>query len=134
VKIPSVLGITLTIGGSLLPWQQEGDFISYSTNGIRVSPVIEDNGGFVIILLSIVILMLLLRPFVPEVKSTVWSILVGAALVLDSALHVGSILVHRMGSGGVVGSPTIGIGLIMVCCGSILLLATARHSHLNQLL
>ncbi len=116
-----------------MPWQQEGDFVPHWTNGIRLFPGIEDNGGFLIILLSIVMLLLMFRPIAREAKSPIWSMLVGAVLIIDFALHMATILVDHTRSGGVLGSPTIGIGLITVSCGSILLLAAAWFSHLRQL-
>jgi hypothetical protein len=128
-----IVGAILTFAGSFLPWQQQGDLISYLTNGISVFPPIQDNGGFLIVLLSMVMILLVFRPFAFIDKPTLWSIVVGVALVLDSVFHIGNLLVIRMNAGGVFGAPTIQIGLVMVSLGSILLLIAASLYHLRQL-
>jgi hypothetical protein len=45
--------------------------------------------------------------------------------VLVSAFQVGGLLIERANASGVIGAPSIEIGLLMVSAGSILLLLTS---------
>lgn len=132
VKNLFIAGAILTIGGSFLPWRQEGDFISYWTYGISVIPAFKDHGGFLIVLLTLVMVMLIFRPFDFIDKPTHWSIAFGAGLVVDSIFLIGKVLVDHMNFHGVFGVPAIMIGLVTVCLGSILLLVGASINHLRS--
>jgi hypothetical protein len=120
-----LVGAILTIGGSFLPWKQEGDFIPYTTPGIRIFPVMQDNGGMLILLLSIAAMVRAFWAFTFIYRSTVWNILVAAALVVDAAYQIGTLLVQSMNYGSILGAPSIQIGLIMVAIGAIIILAVA---------
>jgi hypothetical protein len=124
-KAMFIVGAILTITGSFLPWQQAGDFVSYWTYGIQVSPSIKDNGGLLIVLLSGIMLMLILRPTGFIEKPAAWAVPLNAALVLISAFQVGRLLIERANASGVIGAPSIEIGLLMVSAGSILLLVAS---------
>lgn len=125
VKTLFIMGTILTLAGSFLPWRREGDFISYWTYGIRIYPVLRDSGGLLIVLLTIIVIMLVLRP--PDFigKPLFWVILLSLVLVFDSAFHIGKLLIDRTNAIGVIGAPAIQIGLVMVSIGSILLLLSA---------
>ncbi len=125
VKTLFIMGAILTLAGSFLPWRREGDFISYWTYGIRIYPVLRDSGGLLIVLLTIIVIMLVLRP--PDFigKPLFWVILLSLVLVFDSAFHIGKLLIDRTNAIGVIGASAIQIGLVMVSIGSILLLLSA---------
>jgi hypothetical protein len=129
MRISFIVGTIFTIGGSFLPWRQEGDYISYYYPGIRIYPSIHDYGGFMIVLLSIAIIVLAFRPpdFIGE--PSIWSIVAGMGLVIASAFHIIKLMVIRADMAGVFGAPDIEIGLIMVFIGSMVLLSIAVVQH-----
>ena len=122
LKTTFIIGAALAFVGSFLPWRREGDFISYWTYGIRFSPSIKDNGGFLIILLTLLVIILVFRP--PDFigKPSVWSILLSIALAADAVFRVCELVINRINVDGVVGAPVIQIGLVMVFIGSMFLL------------
>jgi hypothetical protein len=130
-KAMFIFGASLTIGGSFLPWRQAGDFVSYWTYGIQVSPSMQDNGGLLVVLLSIITLMLILRPFGFVERPAAWAISMSAALMLVSAFQVGRLLIERANASGVIGAPAIQVGLLMVSSGSILLLVASVAFYLR---
>ena len=132
VKISLLCGFVATLLGSFLPWQREGDFVSYLTYGIRIFPVVEDNGGILIALLSLSVLMLILQPLKLIEKPLAWSIVSSLALVLVSTFHVIKLLIDRENAIGVIGAPTIEAGLVLVFIGSILLLFASLSHYINQ--
>jgi len=127
-----MVGASLTIAGSFLPWWQAGDFVSYWTYGIQVSPSVQDNGGLLVVLLSSVLLMLIFRPFGFIEKPAAWAIPASAALVLASAFQVGRLLIERTNASGVIGAPSIEVGLLMVSAGSILLLVISVAHYFRR--
>jgi hypothetical protein len=132
VKTSFIVGIVLILAGSFLPWERGGDFISYWVYGIRIYPSIEDNGGFLIVLLSLIVSMLVFRPFDFIEKPIIWSVVLSVALVLDSIFLVGKLLISRANANGIIGAPTIQIGLTMVSIGSIFLLFSAVLYYLKS--
>lgn len=76
------IGASLAILGSFLPWEVAGDFVSSWTYGIRVFPVVRDSGGFLIVSLTLIFVLLTLRP--PNfIKNTIlWKFIVSALLQL----------------------------------------------------
>lgn len=129
LRISFILGLFLALIGSFLPWQREGDFISYWTYGIRIYPSLEDNGGVLIVILTLAIILLTVRPIDFIVKPVVWNIMLSSVLVLVSIFHLGSLFFDQAKWSGFVGAPVIQIGLIMVIIGSILLLFTTLASY-----
>jgi hypothetical protein len=120
-----LLGSLLVIVGSFLPWEIEGDFISTWRYGVQFFPVFADNGGILVLLLSIFIIGLVFRSE-GFIKSPAKGVLISAiALFIVFAYHIADWLVRRIASYGMVGAPSITIGLYLVGIGSILLLATA---------
>jgi len=132
-KAMFMAGAILTIAGSFLPWRQAGDFVSYWTYGIQVSPSMQDNGGLLVVLLSSIVFMLIFRSFGFIGKSAVWAILASTALVLVVAFQVGGLLIERANARGVIGAPSIEVGLWMVSGGSILLLLTSVAHYFRRL-
>jgi hypothetical protein len=112
-----VSGILLLIVGSFLPWQSEGDFIIYWTPGIRIIPRFQDNGGAVILLLAIFILLFMYR-LPPELRLLIPSLFLSIILVLLPVYHFIQILLRRGLMEGVVGAPSVEIGLYIVLVGS----------------
>jgi hypothetical protein len=132
VKTLFLIGAVFTLVGSFVPWQQQGDLVSWWTYGIRIYPSIEDNGGFLIVLMSIIVVMLIFHPPAFIEKPLLWSIVLSVALILDSVFHIGKLYISRGDVTMVVGAPTIQIGLIMVCIGSTLLLFTSMLSFFKS--
>lgn len=132
-KISIIGGAFLTILGSFLPWEREGDFISYLTYGLHIFPTLKDNGGLIIVLLSLSVLMLIFRPPKFIEKPLILSIVASLTLVLVCAFHITKLLISHANAAGVIGTPTIEIGLIMVSIGSILYLFAAVACYLKNL-
>jgi hypothetical protein len=131
-KLLLIFGIILTLLGSFLPWRREGDFVSYWTYGIRVYPTLKDNGGLLIVLLTLIMIILAFLRLTFVEKPLVWSILVSLVLVFDSAFHIGKLLIARTSAAGAIGAPTIQIGLVMVSIGSLLLLFSGGISFFKS--
>ncbi len=126
---PFVLGLALTAVGSFLPWQAEGDFLNTWTLGVRVFPSFQDNGGLVVLLVSSVVALLSFRAPSFIEKPERWIVALSAMLTLDAILHVVSWLIALSKVIGIVGAPSIEIGLIMVCIGSVMLLVTSLWQY-----
>jgi hypothetical protein len=107
----------------------EGDLISYWTPGIRIYPIIKDHGGFLIVLLSLAIIVLVFRPNKFIKNPLIWSIVLGFALVLDTVYQIGKLSLNHAEARGEIGAPMIQIGLIMVSIGSILLFITSVSNY-----
>jgi hypothetical protein len=119
-----ILSPILIILGSFLPWRQEGDLISYWTPGLRILPSIRDDGGFFLIILSILILMLVLKPPTFIRNPIFISILLSIALLIVTGYHVCKIIIDHISAHTAIGAPVIEIGLIMVIIGALLDLIT----------
>ncbi len=126
IKSSFIIGLILTILGCFLPWRQEGDFISYYTLGLRLFPYTENNGGFVVLLICSALIVLIFCPPVFITKPNTWVISLSALLTLISTFHIGKVLINNLNSSGIIGAPTIQIGLMIVFFGSILMLITAN--------
>lgn len=97
-------------------------------------PGLKDNGGFLVVILTLLVTAIVLRsPNIGE-KQLVWSILISLTLVIDSIFHIYKLIISRANAGGVIGSPVIQIGLVMVFIGSILLLLSTSVKYLKPLL
>jgi|WetSurSiteA1Bulk_404760.scaffolds.fasta_scaffold173853_1 hypothetical protein len=112
-----LIGIIFTILGSFSPWREQGDFISYWTYGIRLFPRIEDNGGLLIVILSI--LQIVIKHLQDNISKRIfWSITIGVFLLLISIYHIMVLIMDRHKASGIIGAPIISIGLIMILIGS----------------
>lgn len=134
IKTSFTIGLVLTTLGSFLPWQEEGDFHHFWTFGIRIFPSVEDNGGLIVLLLSIALAMLIFKPPIFIEKPQRWTIALSIILILDSIFHITSWIIDLSQKIGRVGAPSIHIGLIMVFLGSVTLLITSllqyrKYSH-----
>jgi hypothetical protein len=131
VKISYIIGLILIILGSFLPWYGEGDFIFYLTYGVRIFPSVKDNGGLLIVLLSVIVLLLNFKPPSFIRKPLIWSNVFSFAVVIISVTHIIEIITSPY-SGGL-SAPVIQIGLIMVAIGSVILLSMSlicyRHAE-----
>jgi hypothetical protein len=133
IKTLFTIGAVLILGGCFLPWRREGDFVSYWTYGIRINPGFKDSGGLLIMALTVIVIILFFRP--PDFirKPYIWGILLSLALVFDSAFHIGKLLLDRANAIGVIGAPSIQIGLVMVSIGSIVLLISSIINYFRWL-
>lgn len=130
VKKLFTIGAVLTLTGSFLPWEIQGDFFTYLTFGIRVdpsTPSIVDNGGVLIVVLSLIVIMLIFRPPKFIGKPLIWSAVLSLALVLVSVFHIGKLVIIHANAGGIMGAPQIDIGLEMVFVGSVILLTATIY-------
>jgi hypothetical protein len=125
IKTSFTIGLVLLSLGCFLPWQVEGDFLSFWTFGIRIFPSFEDNGGFLILLIAIVLVVLIFKPPVFIEKPERWIIAISIVLTLDSIFHIVKWIINLSKKIGIVGAPSIQIGLFMVFIGSITLLITS---------
>ena len=119
-----LLGAALVIVGTFLPWGIEGDFISTWRYGIQFFPVFSDNGGSLVFLISMLIIGLVFRSEGFVKHPAKWAFISSLTLFIVFVYHIVNWFVRRVASNGVIGAPSIEIGLIMVGIGSILILAT----------
>jgi hypothetical protein len=119
-----LLGAVLVIVGTFLPWEIEGDFISTWRYGIQFFPVFSDNGGILVLLISVFIIWLIFRSKGFVKYPDKWVFTSSIALFLISAYHIVDWLFRRISANGVIGAPAIRTGLILVGIGSILILVT----------
>jgi hypothetical protein len=135
-----VIGAALNIVGSFLPWVRSGDFLSVWTPGIsiywmpavRLYPSVIDNGGFLIVTLSVAIICLAFYVSSLPEQSTI-RVILGVVLVLASSFQIARWLVSRIMANGEIGAPTPQIGLVMALLGSLLLLSAAWLQHRNAI-
>jgi hypothetical protein len=125
VKILAHFGTFLAIIGSLLPWEQGGDFLPYWIYGIRLYPYIHDYGGAIVILLALTISMLTSRPPKWVGNPKLLTLFISVFLAGSAVFFVGRWAFHRVEAAGIIGAPVIQIGLIVVVSGSALLLLSA---------
>jgi hypothetical protein len=135
LKTLEFIGASLTIVGSLFPWERAGDFLSYDLIGVRVDfanfeywitgihefPV-YDNSGLLVILLTSVIILLASQPPRFIRNPSLWKLIISALLMGSSLFIVSRWLFHRYEYGDVIGKPTLMLRLICIVLGSALLL------------
>ena len=136
------IGASLTIVGSLLPWERAGDFLSDDLVGVRVDfanfkywmtgihefPV-YDNGGMLVLLLTSAIILLTLQPPGFIRNPSLWKLIISVLLMSSSIFFVTRWLIHGYEYGAAPGKPTLMIGLICIVLGSALLLWRAIVTH-----
>jgi hypothetical protein len=131
-KLLLVLGATLAIVGSFLPWVVAGDFVSYQHAGlaVRFDPLFlfYDNGGLLIVLLSIVVIgIVLCRPFRRQK-----AVILISALCLVAAVAYQWIDLAIANSAGYIGAPEPLIGFGAIALGAILALVAAVLNYRNR--
>jgi len=131
-KFLFLLGVVLTILGSFLPWEQGGDFVPYWRSGIQVYPGFVDNGGVIIVSLSLVLLGLVYR--LPNFinKPHLWFMGFTMALALISIYDITDIVRRRTELHNVFWAPTVDYGLKMVALGSLCLLVAGLLNYRTQ--
>lgn len=130
-KILFIISSIFILIGSFLPWRREGDFVSYWTRGIQIYPSVKDNGGLLLVLLTLLVIVLMFRPLQFLGSRSNWILLLAIIVVIDASFHMGKLLLDRRNAIGFVGAPAIQIGLIMVVVGSLLLLVSAAMHYLK---
>lgn len=83
-----LLGAVLVILGTFLPWEIEGDFLSYWRYGIQILPVFADHGGILVLLFSILIMWLVFRSEDFVNYPTKWVLTSAIVLFIISAYHI----------------------------------------------
>ena len=127
-----IVGLLFSFCGSFLPWQHGGDFLPYWRMGIRFYPNFEDNGGVLIVLLSIIIAYQYFCYPVFSKHSIKWLVLSCVVMAALSFFHFFYWFETFIRERGMVGVPLIQAGLIMVIIGSSILLLSARSLSRNQ--
>jgi hypothetical protein len=125
-----LIGAIICIVGSFLPWEERSGFVSYWRKGIRVEwgwanggiiyPIFIDEGGLLIALLCIsVIVVIIYKPgFI--VRPNLWVSLFAVGVVLSSTYHFVELLSRiEVLIYGV--NPSLKIGLVIVLFGAWLM-------------
>lgn len=111
------LGLTFNILGSFLPWKRSGDFISYWTFGINFRPIFKDNGGLIIILLTLISFLIFADS--KNNPKILWGVLIINGICLMITLyHIVLIVIEKNLSNGSLGGPVVHVGLIIILFGS----------------
>jgi len=137
-----VLGATLTIAGSFLPWERGGGFLGLITNGIRVDVAnfkywatgihefpVYDSGGVLVILLTSIFILLVLQPPRFIRNPNLWNLIISAVLMALSLFFAGRGLIHRYEDRSSAEPSSLMIGIICVVLGSALLLWRAIMTY-----
>jgi hypothetical protein len=137
-----VLGATLTIVGSFLPWERGGGLLGPITNGVRVDVAnfkywargiyefpVYDYGGVLVILLTSVFILLVLQPPKFIRNPNLWNLIISAGLMASSLFFVGRGLIHLYEFGGAIERPALMFGLVCVVFGSVLLFSRALITY-----
>lgn len=119
------IGTTLCLVGIFLPWEVQGDPINQSTYGVRLFPILEDHGGFELILFIIYHIIGTFKSPQPPEKAGLGYLLSAVLLVISALYFTGRWFLHNITFTGVAGAPAIGMGLVMVLVGSVILVTIA---------
>ena len=133
LKTLGYIGALFAVVGSILPWEQEGDFVSYWTYGIQLFPVVKDNGGVLVVLLTTAIVILNFHHPESIQNPTWWSLTFSIILSATSLLFVIRWFSHFLQFSSAVGSAKPEIGLVSVVIGSVLLLRISFIRHRQNL-
>lgn len=136
LRVAYTLGIILNILGSLLPWGDTGGTVGKVITGITIYlrwspgvhsyPGIEDNGGLLVILLSLAVVGLAFRAPRFVHRPAVWAVRCSILLILLTTYHIGWWALHKT-AGLRVSGPSF--GLWMVLLGSCILLIAASRQY-----
>ncbi len=144
LKYQLFLGASLTIVGSFLPWESAGGFSDHDIYGFRVSPInfkywvsglhslsVNDYGGGLVILLTILIVLLALKPPKFVKNPFIWNLILSVGLMTICLFFVGRGLFHIYEYVSSVEQPSIRPALYSVVIGSFLLLwrALSIYKH-----
>jgi hypothetical protein len=125
-----IFNLFLTLLGCFLPWRVEGDFLFHVTYGLRIFTPVEYNGGFLVVLLCIILSRLIFWPPKAIKDPNRWIIAFSTGLALIALLHLVKWVVDYFNNFGIVGAPAIKFGLVIVFLGSLgLLLTSIWHSR-----
>jgi hypothetical protein len=137
-----VLGATLAIVGSFLPWERGGGFLGLITNGVQVYITdfkywvrgiyefpVYDYGGVLVILLTLAFILLVLQPPKFIENPNLWNLIISAGLIASSLFFVGRGLIHLHEYDSTIERPSLMFGLGCVVFGSILLFSRALITY-----
>ena len=130
-KLLLIVGAVLAIVGSFLPWVMVGDFVSYQIPGLILlfDPLFlyQDNGGLVVVILSILITGLALIPPFRHQKAVIMiSALCLLAVVTYQWLEL---ITAKMRWGADPGVPEPLNGLKVIALGALLVFVAAIWSY-----
>ena len=132
LHISELIGASLNLVGSFLPWERAGgflglviygirvDFVNFKSWGVHVFPV-HDYGGALVTLLTLAIVFLAVQRFSFIRNPILWKLIVSAVLVVSSLLFVGRWLIHWYEYRNMIEQPSLMMGLVCVLFGSAIL-------------
>jgi hypothetical protein len=129
---PTILGTILVLIGCFLPWKQEGDLISVWTCGIQIFPTFRDNGGLIVLIITIAMIILKFRPPTVIQRPQSWSILLCVILLITSMIFAVPFLLGLGNTYDSPGTPIIQYGLVLVCTGSLLILISSIFDRVGS--
>ena len=129
MRFLATFGASIIIVGSFLPWEREGDFVSYWTYGIRLFPKISDYGGVLVLILTLFITLLAFKPPKFIRNPGVWILVISSLLMAVSLIFVTRWLIHHIESADLIGASALGIGLVAVVVGAALVLWSALVNY-----
>ena len=126
-KLLLIVGAALAIVGCFLPWIVFGDLVSLQRFGlvVRFDPLFlyQDNGGLIIVVLSILVIgVTLIPPFRYQKAAIMISALCLAAAVAYQWITLAFAKIRSVGD---IGAPESRIGLEVIALGAILVLVSA---------
>jgi hypothetical protein len=105
-----LFGTIMAAVGCFVPWEAEGDFVTYWTYGIQLKYFFADNGGVTVLLFCILIFGLLFRSSKFTKYPNTWILVCSVALTMLVAYHFIDIWLRHIAAGGIIGAPTTSIG------------------------
>lgn len=137
------LGAALTIAGSFLPWEMGGGFLGLVTYGVRINAAgfkywvngmihefpVYDQGGLLVILLTVAFILIALHPPRLIRKPNLWNLIISSVLMASSLFFVARWALHLYEYGSTVEQPTLMLGLVCVVSGSMLLWSRALITY-----
>ena len=129
---PIILGAFLALVGCFLPWKQEGDLISIWTCGIQVFPTFRDNGGLIVLIITIAMIILKFRTPTVIQRPQSWSISLSVILLVTSMVYAFPLLPGFWITYNSPGTPVIQFGLVLVNTGSLLILISSIFDRVGS--
>ncbi|MEA5079301.1 MAG: hypothetical protein VB013_12095 [Anaerolineaceae bacterium] len=109
----------LSVLSCFLPWVRGGDLLAYTVNGIHLFPRFQDNGGIIMVILGITMLVLNSGSVREGSKTHVIRYLSSILLLLLTVFQLFWVGLIKNKNAAVIGAPTIQIGLYLVLIGSL---------------
>ena len=123
VNIFGVILFLFILTGCLLPWEYTGGFIAYPIYSITLEPLFTDNGGVLIILLSIIEMGILTINYKGNTFKYIKSLLLIPGIIIFTSSIIRVIHFYKVINVILISEPpSLGIGIYIVLFGSFLFL------------